>query len=278
VRLHGPAALTSSASPGDDLSGGGLSCPRALIFDLDGTLVDSLQDLAAAMNVSLAQLGLPVWPPWAYRVFVGEGVAVLVQRVLPSRRQHLAAELRRLFLQEYAASSLRHSRPYPGIPELLGHLADRGLPCAVLSNKPHQETVQMVAGLFPTVPFVAVHGQRAEGPRKPDPTQALDIVAGLGIPPAQCWLVGDTAVDVQTARAAGMVSVGVLWGYRGVGELTSAGARLLIRQPGELLTALDRLAAPGLAARPPLAGRPDPTPPGEGSSRRPRGRSLRRRP
>ncbi|MCA9613044.1 MAG: HAD family hydrolase [Polyangiales bacterium] len=205
---------------------------RAFVFDLDGTLVDSLEDIAVAMNDVLEAAGLPTHSLDAYRGFVGWGAADLVHRAAPTGDH---ATLLAAFKQRYHGRGLeKASRPYDGVPELLRALVERRVPVAVLSNKPHAATVAVVARFFPDVPFVAVLGARDDVPHKPDPTAALEIADTLGVSPSECVFVGDTEVDMQTARRANMTPVGVAWGFRAE-SLEGAGAATVIARPDELL-------------------------------------------
>ncbi len=212
---------------------------EAVVFDLDGTLADTLADIADSTNRVLAARGLPTHERAAYRLFVGEGVTRLVARVLPRDAQHLADEVASAFKEDYAEHLVKETRPYAGIPELVEALVARRLPIAVLSNKPDWATRKVVRALFPNVPFAAVVGFREEVPRKPDPTAALAIAEELGVSPERCALVGDTATDMKTAVAAGMMPVGVLWGFRERAEIASAGARVLLETPSQLLELFD---------------------------------------
>ncbi|HEX8439759.1 HAD family hydrolase [Archangium sp.] len=221
---------------------------RAALFDLDGTLLDSLHDIGAAMNHALAHHGLPVHPLADYRRFVGEGVRMLVSRAVPAHREEAHEAVLATYRAFYAEHMLDHTRPYPGVREVLARLADEGVKLAVLSNKTDAVTREMVAALLPDVRFGAVYGERVGVPRKPDPTAALGIAAELGVAPGDCAFIGDTAVDMDTARAAGMYSVGVTWGFREVEELQAHGARALAQTADELLQAL--LGAPRAATRP----------------------------
>jgi phosphoglycolate phosphatase len=208
---------------------------KAAIFDLDGTLVDSLADIGGAMNHALALHGLPTHPIESYLEFVGEGVHRLAEKALPpGGLEHKDAVLDE-YRRYYAANLLVRTAPYPGIEALLDGLTARGVALAVLSNKPDAPTRTLVEQLFSRWPMRAVHGERAGVPRKPDPTAALDIARVVGVQPAECMFVGDTAIDMRTANAAGMLPVGVLWGFRGQEELQANGARVLVRHPSEIL-------------------------------------------
>ncbi|MFO7706618.1 MAG: HAD family hydrolase [Desulfobacterales bacterium] len=209
---------------------------KAVIFDLDGTLLDTLGDLADSMNAVLAGNRLPTHPVAAYRDFVGEGIARLVQRALPFEVAD-EADLNRFVLEmkrEYRQRWVRRTRPYPGILPMLDALCRSGFQLAVLSNKPDDATRQLVKELLPEAAFCRVVGAGSERPRKPDPAAALEIAAGLRLDPAQIVFVGDSAVDMHTAVAAGMHPVGVLWGFRPRAELAEAGARLFLEHPADL--------------------------------------------
>ncbi|MSP17452.1 MAG: HAD family hydrolase [Myxococcales bacterium] len=211
---------------------------RAVIFDLDGTLADTLADIAASMNHALAALGLPVHDECAYREFVGAGVEQLGRNVLPRGAAASQVAVVAEFRRHYAEHLLDRSVPFAGIVALLDALDTRGVRRAVLSNKPEWATLRMVTALFAEPPFAVVAGDREGFPRKPDPTRALAVAAELSVVPAACLFVGDTPIDMATARAAGMVAVGVSWGFRPPAELLAAGAAHLIDHPGELLALL----------------------------------------
>jgi len=208
----------------------------AVVFDLDGTLADTLEDIAAAMNYALARQGLPERPADEYRDLVGEGVRRLVERALPPDRP----DLREIVLADlgthYVAHMLDRTRPYPGVSEMLDALA---IPAAVLSNKPQAATTWMVDRLFQGHRFAAVHGGRDDVPLKPDPAPLLAIVRELGVPVGRTAYVGDTRTDMETAVAAGAIPVGVEWGFRDRDELVEHGARAVVRTPAELLDLLD---------------------------------------
>jgi phosphoglycolate phosphatase len=214
---------------------------RLVLFDLDGTLVDSLQDLADSMNAVLAARGFPVHPVEPYRRFVGDGVTNLVRRALPagSGDEETVAACVAEMREQYGLRLIGATRPYPGIPELLAELGARRLKTAVLSNKPDRATRTLVAMLFPDYAFDAVRGALPEVPLKPDPTSAIELCAGLGVGPRETLYVGDTDTDMATGRAAGMVTVGVAWGFRDVNELRDAGAWRVVRSPLDLIELLD---------------------------------------
>jgi phosphoglycolate phosphatase len=208
-----------------------------VLFDLDGTLLDTLQDLADSTNRCLARLGLPGHPAESYRWFVGEGLGNLARRTLPAERRDPATvqALQELFNQDYHEHWADKTRPYEGIADLLEGLSARGRPMAVLSNKPHAFTVEMVRHFFGSWSFAAVFGARDSHPRKPDPAAALEAGAAMGLAPERVLYAGDTRTDMETARNAGMFAVGVLWGFRPRAELEESGAQALVARPEELL-------------------------------------------
>ncbi len=216
------------------------AAPRALIFDLDGTLLNTLEDLADSGNAALAALGLPGHPVDAYRLFVGLGVAELVLRMLPQAQRDEATCKRAgtLLVAEYSQRWKAKTRPYPGIPELLQALLALSLPLCVLSNKPQDYTELTVREFFPGLPFTQVRGARPGVPNKPHPAGALALAGELDVAPGRIAFVGDSATDMKTARGAGMLPVGVLWGFRDAAELTANGARHLLEAPADLLPLL----------------------------------------
>ncbi|MFZ5631698.1 MAG: HAD family hydrolase [Bacillota bacterium] len=213
---------------------------KAVIFDLDGTLLDTIQDIAESMNSVLRYYNFPIHPVEAYKSFVGDGVEALARRVLPEGRQDpetvygCVSAMRK----EYGMRWLNNTRPYEGVPELLDALVARGSKLSVLSNKPDDFTKIMVAGLLPRWPFEPVLGARPSVPQKPDPAGALEIARQLSIPPEEFLYLGDTGTDMKTAKAAGMYPVGVLWGFRTAEELETNGAKIIIEKPVDLLEIL----------------------------------------
>jgi phosphoglycolate phosphatase len=211
---------------------------RAVLFDLDGTLADSLADLANATNWALTQLGCPAHPLESYRYFVGDGARQLCSRALPAEKQNLVDDTLRLMRERYDAYCFDLTKLYAGIPELISTLTERRYRLAVLSNKPDVFTKRMITHYFNPSPFAIVRGQLPNVPLKPDPTAARQIAQELGVPPAQWLYLGDTNTDMQTARGAGMHAVGVLWGFRDREELAKSGAEDIVAKPQEVLDLL----------------------------------------
>lgn len=213
-----------------------MSAP-AVLFDLDGTLLDTLDDIASCLNSALAAEGLSPHPTSAVRAFVGSGVETLVMKALPESL-HDQTRVRRLcqaFRRCYRERWTEQTRPYPGVPEALRQLGELGVPMAVLTNKPHEFATAMVARLLPDAGFGLVQGSDGLHPLKPDPALALELTRRLGIEPSRWVFVGDSGVDMQTATRAGMFPVGVTWGYRDLDELVAKGARHILHAIDELM-------------------------------------------
>lgn len=214
---------------------------RAVIFDLDGTLLDTIEDLADSMNKVLSDLGFPVHNTEFYKKTVGDGLPKLAERVLPENRRdeetinHCIREME----VEYQKRWNRKTRPYAGIPQLLVVLEERGIKMNVFSNKPETYTRLAVDYYFPQLPFRYVVGASPSNPRKPDPARALLIAEGLDIDPRYFVFLGDTNTDMKTAVASGMFPVGALWGFRSKSELMESGAKAVISHPLELLAYFD---------------------------------------
>jgi phosphoglycolate phosphatase len=213
---------------------------KAVLFDLDGTLLDTIGDLTDAMNEAMGEMGLPGHDVAACKYYVGDGLRNYALRALPEGRRDEATLARccELFRAAYARCWHVKTRPYEGIPELLDALAQRKLALCVLSNKPDDFTKLTVRELLAQWRFAAVRGVGADGVTKPDPAGALAIAAQLGLAPADFFYVGDTGTDMATAAASGMYGVGATWGYRPAGELIAGGAKVLIDGPTDLLELL----------------------------------------
>lgn len=214
----------------------------AVLFDLDGTLLDTLEDIADAANAVLASLAMPTHSIAAYKLFVGEGVRRLFEKALPAshRDPDTTARCAAQFNDEYGRRWSERSRPYEGVPSLLHVLSARKLPLAVLSNKPQAFTEQCVQHYFRDVPFARVLGQRDGIPPKPDPAGAVEIAQALALPPGKIAYLGDSSIDMQTAVRAGMFPIGALWGFRSREELLAHGAVAVIERPPDLIGILER--------------------------------------
>lgn len=213
---------------------------KAVIFDLDGTLVNSLPDIAAAMNRTLEKYSLPAHPVDCYRYMVGNGAAILAERAVGERKEYQPQVLES-YREDYAENCRVHSHAYAGIPEMLSALRARGLSLCILSNKDQWDVESVAAYYFPGFPFACVRGKTADMPLKPRPEGALHIAGQLGVTPDECLYVGDTAVDMECGRAAGMETVGVSWGFRPLEELEEARACHIIDRPEELLSLVDSM-------------------------------------
>lgn len=210
---------------------------KAVLFDLDGTLLDTLEDIANSANSALIRHGLPPNEVDAYRYFVGDGVAILISRALPDgkRDSDVIADCVKAFREHYSRNWNVKTRPYEGIPELLDALAAEDIKMAILSNKPDDFTKRCVTELLPNHGFEMIIGQRDGIPMKPDPAGALQIAGRLGIMPSQFLYLGDSAIDMKTAIRADMFPVGALWGFRPLEELQDHGAQAVIEHPMDLL-------------------------------------------
>ncbi len=212
---------------------------HAVMFDLDGTLADTLGDIAACGNHTLATLGRPPLPRDHYRYLAGQGARFLVREALGAADNDPLVDRA---LDIFRAYQLEHgmdlTRPYDGIPDALDAMTQRSLKLAVLSNKPDAATRAMVKHVFARWRFDAVQGQVDGQPHKPDPAGALAIARQTGIEPRAWLYVGDTGVDMRTAKAAGMTAAGALWGFRDETELRDSGADVILASPRELIDLL----------------------------------------
>ncbi len=209
---------------------------KAVIFDLDGTLIDSLEDIAINANKVLRQLNCPTHSLEQYKHFVGDGAKVLMQNAMPKYiSKNYLEEALELFKEFYEQNLHSHTKLYHGIKPLLVNLVEQNIPLAILSNKPDKFTKLYVETLLPDIPFVVVSGQQESVEKKPHPAGALDIAKKFQIDPKDIYFVGDTATDMKTAKNANMVAVGVSWGFRTIKELQDNGADFIIKKPEELL-------------------------------------------
>lgn len=212
---------------------------KGIIFDLDGTLADSLADLALSMNWVLASYGYPVHEKDDYKRFVGSGIRSLIERALPveAREGRIIDKVVSTMMEYYSIHCTDHTELYPGIEPLVKEAKDRGLKLAVFSNKPHPFTEIIVNRLLPGM-MDMIQGYTCEELKKPNPAEVLRICRDLSLSVSDVLYVGDSDVDIITAKNAGMRSVGVLWGFRGESELRKAGADYIVSIPSQILELL----------------------------------------
>lgn len=214
---------------------------KLVIFDLDGTLLDTIADLAQSTNYALEQNGFPTHPTEEYRFFVGNGIHKLFERALPEgeKTEPNIFRVREIFLSHYDEHNTDHSRPYPGIPALLSKLRDANVLLAVASNKYQEATHKLITHYFPTLAFSEILGQREGIPVKPDPSIVNEILHRTGIRPEDTLYVGDSGVDMQTALNSRVTACGVTWGFRPRTELESFHPDYLVDTPEEILKIAD---------------------------------------
>ena len=210
---------------------------RGVIFDLDGTLVDTIEDIAASMNQALKQHLFPELAAAEYREKVGWGIERLAYLSLPgeARSKETAAQVAADAARFYAETPLKHSRPYPGIPELISALVSKKVKTAVLTNKPDAAAQKVISGLFPPRYFNYVRGEIFGNPRKPDPACVWELLVELDLTPANVIFAGDSEIDMEIALSSGCFPLGVSWGYRSSEIIEKAGAKKIIEKPEELL-------------------------------------------
>lgn len=216
---------------------------KAVLFDLDGTLSDSLASMALATNKALEQCGLPKIPVDSYRYHCGYGAKIMVERALieaGDKELKYLDKAYEAYQDVFRKDCTFHVKPYDGIPELIAGLKEQGIKIAVVSNKPHERTLDVVEKLFGLETFDVVKGMKEGEKGKPDPAGALEVAERFGVTPSECAFVGDTNVDMRTGTNAGMLRVGVLWGFRDRKELVENGADVLIGRPEELLEVIEK--------------------------------------
>ena len=208
---------------------------RGAIFDLDGTLMNTLADIGGSANMVLAEYGCPTYDISAYRKFVGRGFLDLMHRIFPQDTpKEKFPELLDRMLYYYGEHYMDHSVPYEGIPALLSSLTSQGIPVAVNSNKRHLYSEKLVRRSFPDIPFVEIIGEGCGYPRKPQPDAALHIAKTMGVAPDEILYIGDSSTDMDTGHNAGMDTVGCLWGFRTREELAAHGAVYLAASAEDL--------------------------------------------
>ena len=214
---------------------------KAVIFDLDGTLSDTIETIAYYANGALTAYGLDPIPTESYKLLVGDGAKTLVKRMLDTldvEDESLFQQVLDKYNSDYNADVMYLTKVYDGIYKLIDALKEKGVKVAVLSNKPHDTTTMVLDKLFPNKPFDAFFGAREGVPLKPDPTALNELVTLLGVEKEDCLYVGDTAVDMKTGKSGGLFTVGVLWGFRDLSELTKGGADTVISTPHQLVPLL----------------------------------------
>ncbi|MDE6317934.1 MAG: HAD-IA family hydrolase [Muribaculaceae bacterium] len=209
-----------------------------VIFDLDGTLLNTITDLGHAANYALEKNGYPTHHLSSYPHFVGNGIRRLIERVLPAedRTEDIVTRMRADFIEYYNDHLTDTTVPYPGIEDMLRDLQAAGVKMAVATNKYQSAATKLILHFFPYISWVAIAGQKEGVPVKPDPSVVFGILGEYPTPKAEVMMVGDSGVDIETARRACVESTGVSWGFRSVAELTEAYADHIINAPDELVT------------------------------------------
>ncbi len=206
-----------------------------VIFDLDGTLLNTIYDLGEACNYALRKMGFAQHPIPAYNYMVGNGVRKLIERAQPDADCETVDKLLALFKEYYDKNCMVDTKPYKGIPELLSTLNESGVAVAVASNKYQAAATRIVRHFFPDIEFVTIQGQMEGRPTKPDPSIVFSVLADHPTPKSQVLYVGDSGVDMETARRACVESIGVTWGFRPATELRDANADHIVSSPSEIL-------------------------------------------
>lgn len=215
---------------------------KAVLFDLDGTLADSLVDLAASANYAIKKFGFPANEVESYKLFAGDGMAKMIERALPkgNKDNQTVSKVMPVFLSYYGEHYCDNTVAYQGMIDLIDNLKLRDIKLAVVTNK-NEEMAQKVVGNLYGDRFDMIIGKREGIPAKPDPAAALLAMEKLKVKPEECMFVGDSGMDVETGVNSGAYPVGVLWGFRGKGELIAGGAKKIVSAPKELLAIIDSL-------------------------------------
>jgi len=210
---------------------------KAVLFDLDGTLVNSLCDLADSVNFALTEYGFPTHETEKFKYFIGDGMAKLIERVLPEdkRDDETLNEVLDTFMDRYRSHFADKTVAYGGIAELVRALNKQGFKLAIISNKAQEMAVEVVDKVLSGLEFDIVCGKREGYPTKPDPTLTLEIIEELGLKSEECVFIGDSGMDMAVAKNAKVKSIGVLWGFREEKELRKNGADYIVSSPDEIL-------------------------------------------
>lgn len=212
---------------------------KLLIFDLDGTLLNTITDLGKACNYALGKMGFATHPIQAYAYMVGNGVRNLMKKAQQDADEETIDKLLEYFKEYYNEHCLDSTKPYPGITELLDSLVKQDIALAVASNKYQEATEKIIAGTLPQFNFVAVEGQIEGRNRKPDPSIIFSILEKFPVPKKDVIYIGDSGIDIECAKRACVESIGVTWGFRSVGELRKANADVIVTHPAEILDHLN---------------------------------------
>lgn len=211
---------------------------NTIIFDLDGTLIDSLEDLADTVNILLNKRGYPTHKLDQYRYFVGNGVIKLIERALPQEHKNEVMHLKQEFDEIYSLNCLNKTHAYPGINELLENLKKQGFNLAVVTNKPQEHAIKITNTLFPGC-FKYVFGNSMRHPKKPDPCLTNLVINLFDVKKHEVIYIGDSDVDIQTAKNAKVKSIGVAWGFRGAKELENSKADYVVEQANKILEVIN---------------------------------------
>lgn len=212
---------------------------KLVIFDLDGTLLNTITDLGISCNYALEKLGYPTHALAAYPFMVGNGVRKLIERAQPDATPEEVDRIVSVFKEHYDLHNTDNSRPYDEIENLLHTLTERGVAVAVASNKYQEAVTHIIRHFFPDIPFVSIQGQQEGRQVKPDPSIVFAILNDYPTPKADVLYVGDSAVDIETARRACVENVGVTWGFSPVSHLRKASADHIVSSPSEILNYVD---------------------------------------
>ncbi len=215
---------------------------KAVIFDLDGTLLNTLEDLADSVNQALQKHRFPVHPTKSYKLFVGKGMLKLVENALPKEKRtpENIQSVSLNFEQIYTQNWNKKTHLYAGISEMLSGLFALGIPVSILSNKPDEFVRLCVDFYLPKRHFRIIRGTLPNVPAKPHPKAALSVSQTLGIAPQDVFFIGDSSIDMKTAKAAKMTAIGVTWGFRSIKELLENGANYTVNQPSEILSIIQK--------------------------------------
>lgn len=216
---------------------------KLIIFDLDGTLVNSLADLADATNYALHSFGYETHELNKYRYFVGDGTLLLIERALPQEKRtpEIIQMVHKVFSEEYRKCCLNKTKPYDKVVEMLKYLKSKGLLLAVASNKPDNFTKEIVHSIFGSEMFDFIHGKRDKVPKKPDPSIAFRIMNEAGAFAEETVFVGDTNIDIKTGKACGAFTIGCLWGFRDFSELKEANADKIVSSADEICDVIEKI-------------------------------------